>query len=50
MRYFPGKTSVRPLLALLLSTATGVAAVAYGVSLWQLVAHGLGQVWARLVV
>lgn len=37
-------------VALLLSTATGVAAVAYGVSLWQLVAHGLIQAWARLVV
>ena len=33
-------------LALLLSTATGVAAVAYGVSLWQLVAQGLGQAGA----
>lgn len=31
-------------LALLLSTATGLAAVAYAVSLWQLVLQALGQV------
>jgi hypothetical protein len=35
-------------LALLFSTATGVAAVAYAVSLWHLVAQGLAKVWAWL--
>jgi hypothetical protein len=35
-------------LALLLSTATGLAALAYGVSLWHLVAQALGQAWAWL--
>ncbi len=35
-------------VALLLSTATGLAAVAYGVSLWGLLAHGLAQAWAGL--
>lgn len=35
-------------VALLLSTATGVAAVAYVVSLWQLVTQALGQAWAWL--
>lgn len=34
--------------ALLLSTATGVAAVAYAVSLWHLAAQALSQVWAWL--
>mgnify|MGYP006167418521 CR=1 FL=1 len=35
-------------VALLMSTATGVAAVAYAVSLWQLVTQALGQAWAWL--
>ncbi|WP_439112269.1 exopolysaccharide biosynthesis protein [Hydrogenophaga sp.] len=37
-------------VALLLSTAAGVAAVAYVVSLWQLVTQALGQAWAWLPV
>jgi hypothetical protein len=35
-------------VALLLSTAAGVAAVAYVVSLWQLVTQALGQTWVWL--
>ncbi|MCF8167330.1 MAG: exopolysaccharide biosynthesis protein [Rhodoferax sp.] len=37
-------------LALLLSAASGLAAVAYGVSLWHLMALGMEHLWARLPV